>query len=100
MDNHGGSLRKETDDDVLTRQIMEDFRKADIDARTMRMLEYSEKLTLHPKEMSEADLTPMREEGMTDEDIFDVVQIVGYFNYTNRRANGLGVDPDAEKRAR
>jgi len=79
---------------------MEDFRKADVDARTMRMLEYSEKLTLHPKEMSEADLTPMREEGMTDEDIFDVVQIVGYFNYTNRRANGLGVDPDAEKRAR
>lgn len=44
--------------------------------------------------MTEADLTPLRDQGLTDEDIFDVVQIVGYFNYTNRRANGLGVDSD------
>lgn len=95
MNNHGESLRKETGDDALTRRIIEDFRKAPIDSRTMRMLEYSEKLTLRPREISEADLAPLREEGMTDEDIFDLVQIIGYFNYTNRRANGLGVDPDA-----
>ena len=44
--------------------------------------------------MSEDDLAPLRAEGLTDEDIFDVVQIVGYFSYTNRRANALGVDPD------
>jgi len=94
VDNHGGSLRKVTGDDALTRQIIEDFRKADIDSRTLRMLEYAEKLTLRPREMSEADLTPLRDEGMTDEEIFDLVQIIGYFNYTNRRANGLGVDPD------
>ena len=94
MDRHGGSLREETGDDALTRQIISDFRKADIDSRTMRMLEYSEKLTLHPKAVSEADLTPLRDEGMTDEDIFDLVHIIGYFSYTNRRANALGVDPD------
>ncbi len=94
MDHHGGSLRKETGDDTLTRQIIKDFRSADIDSQTRRMLEYAEKLTLRPAEMSEADLEPLRKEGMTDEDIFDLVQIVGYFSYTNRRANGLGVDPD------
>ena len=94
MQHHGESLREATGDEALARQIITDYRKAELDARTLRILEYAEKLTLHPREMSEDDLAPLRAEGLTDEDIFDVVQIVGYFNYTNRRANALGVDPD------
>lgn len=59
------------------------------------MLEFSEKLTLRPKEMSEADLGPLRKEGMTDEEILDLVQIICYFNSVNRLAAALGVDPEA-----
>ncbi len=95
MDAHGGSLREVTGDEALTRQIIEDFRKAEVDRRTMRMLEFSEALTVRPDAMSEGDIAPLREEGMTDEEILDLVQLICYFNYTNRLATALGVDPEA-----
>ncbi len=95
MDAHGGSLREVTGDEALTRQIIEDFRKAEVDRRTMRMLEFSETLTVRPDAMSEGDIAPLREEGMTDEEILDLVQLICYFNYTNRLATALGVDPEA-----
>ncbi len=84
-----------TGDEALTRQIIEDFRKAEVDRRTMRMLEFSETLTVRPDAMSEGDIAPLREEGMTDEEILDLVQLICYFNYTNRLATALGVDPEA-----
>lgn len=98
MEHHGGSLREATGDEALARQIIEDFRKADVDSRTMRMLEFSEKLTKDSPAMSEADAAALRAEGMTDEEILDLVQLIAYFNYTNRVATALGVDPEEPRR--
>ena len=98
MELHGGSLREATGDEALARQIIEDFRKADVDSRTMRMLEFSEKLTKDSPAMSEADVAALRAEGMTDEEILDLVQLIAYFNYTNRVATALGVDPEGSDR--
>ncbi len=94
MEHHGGSLREATGDEALARQVIEEFREADVDRRTMRMLEFSEKLTKDSQGMSEADVTALRDEGMTDEEILDLVQLIAYFNYTNRVATALGVDPE------
>ena len=44
--------------------------------------------------MDENNVTALRAEGMTDEEILDLVQLVAYFNYTNRVATALGVDPE------
>jgi uncharacterized peroxidase-related enzyme len=55
------------------------------------MYGYARKLTLKPAEMSEADLQPLREVGLLDREIVDVNQVVSYFNYVNRIAEGLGV---------
>ena len=60
----------------------------------MRMLEFSEKLTRNPEQMDEADVAGLRNEGMTDEEILDLVQLIAYFNYINRVATALGVDPE------
>jgi uncharacterized peroxidase-related enzyme len=94
VDHHGGSLREITGDAALADQIIKDFRKADLDGRTMRMLEFSEKVTKNPGGMSQADVEPLRKEGMSDEEILDLVQLIAYFNYTNRVATALGVDPE------
>lgn len=55
------------------------------------VLAYAEKLTLHLSQMTEADLAPLRDAGLTDEDILDVVLITGYFNHMNRMVSALGV---------
>ena len=60
----------------------------------MKILEFSEMLTKSPGQMDENNVTALRAEGMTDEEILDLVQLVAYFNYTNRVATALGVDPE------
>jgi alkylhydroperoxidase family enzyme len=55
------------------------------------MLAYSEALTLDPAGMAREDVVALREAGFSDRDILDINQIVGYFAYVNRLADGLGV---------
>jgi uncharacterized peroxidase-related enzyme len=59
----------------------------------MRILcRYAVKLTLRPWEMEESDVSVLRAEGFSDRDIVDANQVVSYFNYVNRVADGLGVE--------
>jgi uncharacterized protein YciW len=44
--------------------------------------------------MGEADVAALRDHGFTDEQITVAVQVIGYFNYINRIADGLGVDDE------
>ncbi|MEZ4671273.1 MAG: hypothetical protein R3E39_25495 [Anaerolineae bacterium] len=55
---------------------------------------YAEKLTLHPTEMSRADVETLRAAGLDDRAVHDATQIVSYFNYINRVADALGIEPE------
>ncbi len=55
------------------------------------MLTYAEKLTLTPGEMSSADVVALRDAGFSDRDVLDIAEVVGYYAYANRIADGLGV---------
>jgi alkylhydroperoxidase family enzyme len=44
--------------------------------------------------VSPEDLDRLRDVGFDDRAIHDAVQVVGYFNYITRVADGLGVDPE------
>jgi uncharacterized peroxidase-related enzyme len=56
---------------------------------------YAEKLTLHPTEMSAADIETLRDAGLDDRTIHDATQVIAYFNYINRVADSLGVEPES-----
>jgi uncharacterized peroxidase-related enzyme len=58
---------------------------------------YALKLTLHPQEVTEHDLAPLREAGLADSAIHDVAAITAYFNFVNRLASGLGVALEEEE---
>ncbi|MEM7428500.1 MAG: alkylhydroperoxidase, partial [Pseudomonadota bacterium] len=57
----------------------------------LAFLQYAEKLTLSPGNMSEADVASLKAAGIDDGQILEANQIIGYFNYVNRCLNGLGV---------
>ncbi len=61
---------------------------------------YVEKLTLHPGEIAESDITALRDVGFDDLDILDANNQCAHLNYTNRVANGLGLltEPAGEER--
>ncbi len=56
------------------------------------MLDYAAKLTREPWNMEEADVQALRDAGFSDVGILDIVQVVGYYAYVNRVADGLGVE--------
>ncbi len=60
------------------------------------MLRYVELLTLEPWAIAESDIRSLRAAGWDDRAIHDMAQVVAYFNYVNRLADGLGVSPEAE----
>ena len=56
------------------------------------MLDYAAKLTREPWNMEAADVEALRAAGFSDVGILDIVQVVGYYAYVNRLADGLGVE--------
>jgi alkylhydroperoxidase family enzyme len=44
--------------------------------------------------VSPRDLERLRGLGFDDRAIHDAVQVIGYFNYVTRVADGLGVEPE------
>ncbi len=80
-----------TNDEALVAQLSEEWRQAAIDDADRAMLTYTEKLTLRPWEMVEADVIALRDAGFSDAEILDINQVTGYYAYVNRLADGLGV---------
>ena len=56
------------------------------------MVTFAVKLTKTPGAMTDADIEAVREAGFSDRDILDIVEVVGYYNYANRIADGLGIE--------
>ena len=59
---------------------------------------YAEKLTRTPAEVTAADLDELRAHGLDDASLHDAIQVVAYFNYINRIADGVHVDLEPEMR--
>lgn len=76
--------------------IKTDYTLADLDMPTRALLDYAVKLTRSPHEMTQNDIIFLREAGWSDAAIHDAVQVISYFNYINRVADGLHVDLEPE----
>ena len=73
---------------------MFDYREAELSASDRALCDYAVRLTLTPGEMTESHLNELREHGFDDDQLTIAAQVIGYFNYINRIADGLGVDPE------
>ena len=91
MVHHGAALDRESGETALAEAVA----SGELDRLPERMAalcRYALKLTLSPWETTEADLRPLRELSLRDRDIVDANQVVSYYNYVNRVADGLGVE--------
>ena len=60
------------------------------------MCKFAEMVTRAPGALSARHLEALRLHGLSDRDILDAVQVISYFNYINRIADALGIDPEPE----
>ena len=73
-------------------RVIEDARIARPgEPRLDAIMDYAVKLTLTPGALTESDLEALRAQALDDLDILDLNNMVAYYCYTNRVANGLGL---------
>jgi len=69
-----------------------DYRRADLDPRTRALCDYARGLTLTPAAVGADEAEALRRHGLDDAAIHDAIQVIAYFNYINRVAEGVGTD--------
>ena len=55
-------------------------------------------VTRTPAAIRRRNVEALRKYALTDRDILDAVEVISYFNYINRVADALGIDPEPEMR--
>jgi len=96
---HGQAVRQLSGDPQLGEMMVTNYRVAELSKRQRVMLDYAWKLTKTPHDIGDADRTLLRDAGFNDGDIFDISDVVAFFNYTNRMAHGLDMMPNPEYHA-
>ena len=72
-------------------RIAEDWRGAGLSDADVALCEFTEKLTASPASIDDGDIAALRAAGFDDAGISGATQVVAYFNYINRIAEGLAV---------
>ena len=93
---HGAIARVRSRDPHLADQVAVDWRKAPVDARMKAVLEVAVTLALRPAEVTAADLASLRGHGLTQDDVWDLGMIVGFFALSNRLAHVAAIPPNEE----
>ena len=96
---HGQAVRELSGDPQLGEMMAMNYRVAELDPRQRTVLDFAWKLTKTPMDITEDDRQGLRDVGFSDQDIFDISDVIGFFNYTNRLAHGLDMMPNPEYHA-
>ncbi|SDD94800.1 peroxidase-related enzyme [Rhodococcus tukisamuensis] len=94
--SHTHALRVELGDVVKADQITFNWRHAGLDDRQRAICGYVEKLTKDPATVERCDLEALSAAGLTDQDIWDVVELASMYAFTNRMSLAMGHTPNAE----
>ena len=75
-------------------KVISNWREADLDSQEKAMLAFTEKFTLTPHQITDADFEALREAGFSDEQILAIGLGAGYRNWVDRIADLLGVEEE------
>jgi uncharacterized peroxidase-related enzyme len=75
-------------------QLKKDYREADLNPRERTILDFAVEVTHEPNDITPRRMDELRAAGLSDEDILNIVHVVGFFSYYNRMVDALGVEPE------
>jgi uncharacterized peroxidase-related enzyme len=76
--------------------MVQNYRAAELSPRHRAMLGFADKLTRTTHEIGESDRQQLRDNGFDEKDIWDIANIVGFYNMTNRVASAVDMQPNKE----
>lgn len=96
---HGAAVRQYSEDPALGELLVMNYRAADLSARHRAMLDFATKLTESPHRIGEDDRQALRDAGFSERDIWDIANVAGFYNMTNRVASAVDMQPNPEYHA-
>ncbi|MDE0941486.1 MAG: peroxidase-related enzyme [Alphaproteobacteria bacterium] len=93
---HGAILRIRARNPLLADQVAINYRKADITLRQMAMLDFALKVSNDSKSICDEDFGVLHGHGFSDDDIWDIAAITGFFGLSNRMASFASMRPNEE----
>jgi uncharacterized peroxidase-related enzyme len=93
---HGALLRIYAKNPFVADQVAVNYREADISERQKAMLKFALKVAQRSSEIVDADFQPLRSQGFSDEDIWDIGAIAAFFALSNRMAALIAMRPNEE----
>ena len=91
---HGSVLRKNFFEAAELAAIARDFRSSGLPAQEIALMEFAQKVTLEPNQTTQEDFDLLREKGLSDQEILDVVLAVTARNFMSKTLDALGAEPD------
>ena len=93
---HGAAVRKMSGDPQLGEMLVMNYRVAELSKRHRAMLDFAWKVTETPYLIEDPDRAALRKAGFDDEDIFDIAEVAGFYNMSNRVAYATDMMPNPE----
>lgn len=97
---HGQAVRELSGDPILGEHLIMNYRAANVTPKERVMLDFAVKMTEASYRIEEEDRQHLRDAGWSDRDIWDIANVAGFFNMTNRVASATDMAPNPEYHAR
>ena len=96
---HGAAVRQYSGNALLGEHMVMNYRVARLNRRQRAMLDFAVKLTAQPWQIEEMDRERLRRAGFSDRDIWDISNVAGLFNMSNRVASATDMRPNTKYHA-
>jgi uncharacterized peroxidase-related enzyme len=93
---HSKFLRDDCGDEATMRAFASDPSGASLDATDRAVVEFATKVARDAASIEDSDVQPLRDAGLTDTEIVDVVLAAAARSFFTKVLDGLGVQADAE----
>lgn len=94
VNHHAEALNAYLKDRALVAQIASNYTQVGLAPAERAMCDFAVKLTQNPDDMYKQDVETLAQHGLSDQKILHLTLVVGYFNFVNRVALGLGIPFD------
>ncbi|MFY0679138.1 MAG: peroxidase-related enzyme [Thalassovita sp.] len=96
---HGAAVRQLSGDPALGEKLVMNYRTADLSPKQRAMLDFALLVTKASATVEEADRQALRDCGFSDRDIWDITNVTGFYNMSNRVASATAMQPNPEYHA-
>lgn len=93
---HGAAVRVLSGDPMLGEHLVMNYRTAGLDKRQRAMLDFASHLTRSPATITEQQIQTLRDAGFSDSGIWDLSNVIGFYNMSNRVAIASDMRPNQD----